>query len=282
MAVAALVTALVVFRASLSLPDAPQPHRTPRVAAPSWPRSVALDLRDWTIVQSRGTGTAGGEAGDSHERFRLAGTFFAYGGEEPDSRTAIIEDLSEKTDLIVNEGDAAGDARIVRIYRDRVLLREGGSEYELVLGFAAVSLAGALATGQEPSPTGDVGLVDAFGGVKIDENRWVFDRSRLLEYYGALMDDPERLVQVLDSLDPVYAESGGITGYELGIEGEAEFFESVGMVEGDIVREVNSLPMTNRGRAEFFIREFVEDRASAFAVEVERGGQRRRLIYEIR
>ena len=83
-------------------------------------------------------------------------------------------------------------------------------------------------------------------------------------------------------IKPLYTEDGKINGYQLGIEGEADFFHSVGIAENDIVRSVNSIDMTNRRRAEFFLHEFVNDRANAFVLEVERNGEVRKLIYQMR
>ena len=80
----------------------------------------------------------------------------------------------------------------------------------------------------------------------------------------------------------MYSDDGAITGYQLGVEGEADFFGSVGLKAGDVVRKVNSMPMTSRRRAEYFIGEFVENRGSAFVLDVERDGTPQKLIYEIR
>lgn len=49
-----------------------------------------------------------------------------------------------------------------------------------------------------------------------------------------------------------------------------------------MVRKVNALSMTNRGRAEFFLRQVVEDRLSAVVIDVERGGETKRLVYQLR
>jgi hypothetical protein len=40
--------------------------------------------------------------------------------------------------------------------------------------------------------------------------------------------------------------------------------------------------MTNRRRAEYFIKEFVKDRANAFVLDIERGGKPHKLIYQVR
>ena len=70
--------------------------------------------------------------------------------------------------------------------------------------------------------------------------------------------------------------------YVLDVEGEADFFRAVGLVQGDVVRRVNSMEMTNRNRAEYFIREFVVDRVNAFVIDIERDGEPTRLMYHVR
>jgi hypothetical protein len=42
------------------------------------------------------------------------------------------------------------------------------------------------------------------------------------------------------------------------------------------------MDMTSRTRAEYFIKEFIHDRANAFILEVERGGDPVKLIYQFR
>ena len=89
-------------------------------------------------------------------------------------------------------------------------------------------------------------------------------------------------MKLFDSLAPLYNDAGNITGYTLDVQGEAEFFDAVVMKPGDVVRKVNSMPMTSRRRAEFFIREFVNDRANVIVLDIERGGKEQKLIYQVR
>jgi type II secretory pathway component PulC len=103
-----------------------------------------------------------------------------------------------------------------------------------------------------------------------------------MDYYAELRDEPERLVKIFDSMKPVYSQDRKITGYQLGIEGEADFFASTGLQQGDVVTSVNSMEMTSRNRAEYFIKEFIADRANAFVLDVQRGGNPLKLMYEVR
>ena len=127
-----------------------------------------------------------------------------------------------------------------------------------------------------------MGATDRYGGKQAGKQRWVFKRQALLNYYQELMDQPDRLVALFDSLKPMYNDRRKIEGYYLGVEGEKDFYDAVGLKEGDVVRSVNSMKMTSRRRAEYFISEFVKDRANAFILDIERGGKPVQLRYEVR
>jgi len=111
--------------------------------------------------------------------------------------------------------------------------------------------------------------------------RWLFKRGPLVEYYQTMMDNPERMAKLFDSLKPLYDGNRKINGYKVGIDGEIDFFQEVGLREGDVVKAVNSLEMSNRRRAIYFINEFVNDRANIFVLDVERDGKVEKLIYQV-
>lgn len=257
----------------------------------TWPGPRPQDPTDWSGLH---VGQGAGVPRDDSPlaaRFRLAGTFFAYGETIQDQRKAIVDDIESGTQRIVSEGEDVAGVRVARIFRDRIILREGVTEEQLWLSFSNVGRDGAstnpVGSEADPSHAGaGEGWSDEesepYGLKRVGEYRWVFDRGRLMEYYRELMNEPQRLLQTFDSMKPLYDENGGITGYQLVIEGEAGFFRAVGMEETDIIRSVNSIPMTNRRRAEFFIHEFVHERANAFVLEVERNQTVRKLTYQMR
>lgn len=212
-------------------------------------------------------------------RFRLAGTFFQLSEDATNEvRRAILDDTSTGSQRIVSEGDALDGTLVLRILSDHVQIRDGTGEHSLWLSFTRGS-GGAAETNSQDAASG---LAGRFGVRQVGTNRWVFSREPLMQYYKELMDQPERLVRVFDSLKPMYTAQGKIDGYRLNVEGEGDFFEAVGLKENDSVRSVNSLPMTSRQRAEFFIRQFVANRANAFVIEVERDGSRQKVVYEMR
>jgi type II secretory pathway component PulC len=104
----------------------------------------------------------------------------------------------------------------------------------------------------------------------------------MLGYYREMLDNPERVGRLYASFKPLRNETGGISGYHLGIEGEEDFLRDMGLREGDRVRAVNSLQMTSQSRAEYFIGEFVKGDLSAIVVDLERDGAPRKLVYLVR
>lgn len=220
-------------------------------------------------------------------RLRLAGTFFAY-GDDPSLaiRKAIIDDLPRGTQHIVAEGDIFDGLQMKVIYRDRVTVLDADSkEYQLFLSMSGQTAAHIQGVGQgdpEELSSSTASNSGYLGGNQIGEHRWVFSRTALLDYYAEVRDEPERLLAVFDSLKPLYDEQSRITGYVLGTEGEKQFFDAVGLRENDVVRLVNTMPMTSRRRAEYFLSEFVDDRLNAFVIEIERQGEPIKLIYEVR
>lgn len=221
-------------------------------------------------------------SGPLGQMFRLAGTFFAVGARQQ-SRMAVIDVLKDEAQQLVAEGEWLQDNVLVKsIFHDRVVLAQGDQEEEIWLSFSS---SGAGIGPHQGDPTGkkEASSVDVLGrfGKRVGERKWVLDRAAVLGYYQELLNDTERLANVFASMKPVY-EGNDIRGYVLDVEGEGEFFNAFGLHQGDIVRKVNSMPMTNRNRAEYFIKEFVADRANAFVLDVERDGNPQRLVYMVR
>lgn len=233
----------------------------------------------WTAIQARAEKqVAGGATQVVPDRFRLAGTFFIEGAGEA-TRRAILDDTTRREQFIVSEGERIGDVTVEAIYYDHVVLRSPTGLRELWVEFSSRTqpLPGSSANRSDEVQ----GSTNKFGCVKAENNRWKFSRKPLLDYYQELLDEPDRMVAVFDTMKPVRDERNKITGYVVGIEGEKNFFDAVGLQQGDILRSVNSLPMTNRRRAEAMIDQFLKDRMNIVVLEVERGGKVTKQIYQM-
>ena len=235
--------------------------------------------QNWTVFLSQAAKAAPGATSLAPERFRLAGTFFIEGAGAP-TRRAILDDSSRREQFIVSEGERLDDTTVESISYDHVTLRGPAGLRELWVEFSARQ--------QSPLPLASTNRAEVagsatnkFGCIKTDENRWKFSRKPLLDYYQELLDEPDRMVAVFDTMKPVRDDQNKITGYVVGIEGEKNFFDSVGLQQGDIVRSVNSLPMTNRRRAEAMIDQFLKDRMNVVVLDVERGGKVTKQVYQM-
>jgi len=259
-----------------------------------WPEPERITAQAWSALQ-RGGGQAESATGPLATRFRLAGTFFAFPepGQPMDqaSRRAILDDLREQKQHLLQEGDSIADVHVVGIFQDRMVLRSGGREETLWLSFHSrdtedkpelrqTGAAEATALRFEDMPALETNRF----GKRIGENRWLLDRMALMDYYQEVMEDPERLTAALMAMQPVpdEDEDTGIGGFVLDMMGENELYEATGMQNGDVVRMVNSMPMVSGARAAYFIKEFVNERLSAVVLDIEREGQAEKLIYLIR
>ena len=224
-----------------------------------------------------------GEVPGSH-RFRFVGAFFIEDAGGETRGRAVIEAAGRREQFVGGAGGAVEEATVEKIFLDHVILRVGASTLELWQEFAGSPVTTGLAT-TVSNALGAVATILAtnkFGGVQVRDNRWEFQRKPLLDYYQELLDEPERMVAVFDSLKPVRNKDNKITGYVVGMEGEKDFFDAAGLRNGDVVRKVNSLDMTSRRRAEYFIDEFLKNRVNVIVLDVEREGQSSKLIYQVR
>ena len=238
----------------------------------------------WSVFRAAETSAASSGAGGP-SRFRLVGSFFVETGIGGARGRAVIETSGKREQYVVGEGDRVEEAMVEKIFADHVVLKVGSDSRELWQEFASAAggtTGGVAAASNLVAGSSAMGATNKFGGVRIRENGWEFSRKPLLDYYQQLLDEPDRMVAVFDSLKPVRDATRKITGYVVGMEGEKDFFEAAGLQNGDVVRKVNSLDMTSRRRAEYLIDEFLKNRVGAVVLDIERDGQPAKLIYQIR
>ena len=252
----------------------------------SWPATARIEEDTWRVF-APGERRLQSASGPLSRRFRLAGTFFSFDERSDASGTesvckAILDDVEKKTQHLIGEGETLDGIQVARIYRDHVVLRNDGREEELWLSFSTdrEGAGAGTMTAQEAEPEPVPMEVSRFG-TRVGEARWVLNRDALMNYYEELREDPERIGHLYVSMKPDYNE-GAIAGYKLNMTGEQDFFKAAGLQEGDVVRNVNSLRMTSQARAEYFIGEFLQGRLSAVVLDIERGGEEKKLIYLIR
>lgn len=280
--ISVLATGALFIYQSLRLPKIPT-NPAADIPMPSWPQIDAQKVHFDIYTFKKQSGEKSDETlGPLARRFRLAGTFFAASSYQQ-SRKAIIDDVQKKTQCLVAEGDALDqNILVVSIFRDRVVLREGNNDEQLWLSYSGYEKKDPSAnrpeTGLSPGQTD--ATLGRFGK-RTGERRWVLQRDEVLRYYQELLNNPDRLARVFESLKPVY-QKGKIAGYTLDVEGESDVFCAFGFKQGDIIRQVNSMPMISQVRAEYFINEFVKNRVNGFVIDIERESKPEKMIYLIR
>ena len=268
-----------------STPSLPEAAQEPQGLAGPGSDDVPEDMWDVFIDTSASARPSAG-AGEEG-RYRLAGTFISFpsGSGQNEVRKAILDDAGAKSQILVQQGDDLGTYVVEHIQRDMVTLRkDSGKKVELRLSFTS---GGPAETEKGPGilePTSFEempALESSRFGKRIAENRWVLSRDALMGYYEELLDHPERMAALFSSMEDL-EEDSVLAGYQVNIKGEEDLFSAMGLKQGDIVREVNSIRMTSPRRSEYLIKEFVQGRLNAVVFDVEREGERQKLIELIR
>jgi hypothetical protein len=261
-------------------------HVAAKTTLPRRSSRISLPLESWSVF--RMDGEAIREVSNSlANRFRLAGTFRVIQPDSVAQKGVLCDLVRSNQSLIVSAGDELDDGIVVKdIGVDRLELVRQDVSIILTLD----DQPGGSST--NPAAAGSGESADLFAGypvlsrgqfgIQIEDKRWLFERRKVLEYYNDVLEDPDRLVALFDSLKPLYNEKKKIDGYILVQEGEKDFFKEVGLKEGDVIRKVNSVPLMNRRVAEGFIRDFGQDDLSVAVLEIERDGEPARLVYEVR
>ena len=211
------------------------------------------------------------------DKFRLVTVSLAA---DPKLSMAFIENVTAHTQRCYHSGDRLDEGVTV------VEILDTGAVIATADGTFLLAFAGAgtlVAPGQSRAAANGAGdaapLLHKFGGRRTGTNEWHFSRSAVMDYYEELKARPERLVTVFDTMAPVYGADERIEGYKVDIQGEAEFFKAIGFNQGDIVREVNGIPMTNRRAAENLIRRYADDDLDFIVIKMERDGKPVQQVY---
>jgi type II secretory pathway component PulC len=248
-----------------------------------------IELRYWKVLQPTQAGELVAKAPPT---LRLAGTFLSFDAKGDDvklaDRYAIIDDTATKRQVLAHVGDTVAEYQVVQIEENFVVLEADGRRIELTRSLTPLGTApsAVVASDDDPEKQGipfwdQPALETNRFGKRIDTNRWVFKRDKVMEYYNELLADPARLVNLYKSFWPD-RKNGEVDGFNIKYAGEQDFFKSVGLREGDTVRMVNSMKMTSQRRAEFFIGEFVRQNLDAIVFDIERDGKEEQLVYLIR
>jgi hypothetical protein len=218
-------------------------------------------------------------------RYALAGTFQVY---PTQASMALVDDMKQSQQLMVWPGEHLGPFIVEAVTEDSMRLRdERGEVWTLTLSGQIVTPVAAVQMQEEagdPAPARfeDLPALETTPfGKRVGENQWVVSREKVKAYATEVMSSPLRIADMYRSFAQVQEEdANGEPGFRVGMKGEKDFFGAMGLSDGDVIRRVNSMQMKNTGRAEYFLREFMQDRMSELVVlDIERNGQPEKLIF---
>jgi len=197
---------------------------------------------------------------------------------------AIILDLNTQKQDLYREGEMVSEARVVKIYRNKVILDHGGNE-EILLAFADSEAAGPMnlehklpsAQKQPEQSSAPLARFDLGNlGRRISQNRWELDRTELSR---AIENASQLLTQI--RIVPHFAKGQLDTpdGFQIANVKQGGFFDKLGIMPGDIVKEVNGEPVDSPEKAYAAYQKFKNE--PHIKVVIERQNQLQTLTYDI-
>jgi len=228
------------------------------------------ELSDYNAILERGffgDGTkpsAGGTASQQSSVYSLIGTV-----EGEVFSGAVLQDEEGTQNFYRIRTKLPDGSRIVKVRRDTIILKKpGGERVELkVIDDTEIVKV------RKP-PARRRGKVRPGGVKKVGKDKWMVDERQLT---GGM----ENLNQLLTQARALpYLENGKTAGFRLSEIVPGSMFEKIGLLNGDVIKRVNSQDLNNPG--EFFkLYQSLKDEKNV-TVDVLRNGQHQTLNYEIR
>ena len=166
--------------------------------------------------------------------FKLVGTAVA---QNPRDSVAVIEDLNNRHQRLLHEGDRAGRILIKKILRDRVVIDAGNGETRVKLGAGMDEGSGV------PAAIGDP--VAAEAGIEIGSRKGHYT----IDYKTAraAFSEPGKL------LDDIEMTPGRLfnrkTGFRIASFGEGSILSEIGLRSGDLILAINDQEITGPQQA---------------------------------
>ncbi|MBW2057665.1 MAG: hypothetical protein JRH07_03495 [Deltaproteobacteria bacterium] len=199
---------------------------------------------------------------------RLRGTAVREGGDS----FAIIEDRSTQKEDLYHIGDMVlGQAKVMQIYRDRVVvLREGKKEViELFANKEESKRRSRKAASPKHKP-----LILGKGIRRVGANRWSVSREAI-ESAKANMSELMTQIRII----PNFTE-GRPDGFKLLSIKRGSLFDRLGLRNGDVIREINGVFLDSPQKAIEIYGELESGRT--ISVGISRGGREQILNYDLK
>ena len=190
--------------------------------------------------------------------YKLMGTIAGL----PAYSFAIIKAPNEKKQSLYRIGEMVGPAKVVRIERNRVIVNNAGREEMLEVKFDEAS----TLESRVSSPTNGI--------KKVAADRFILDKKEVDRLSGNVSQFMTQ-VRVIPNI-----VRGKGSGYKLLNIKKGSLVESIGLQNGDIVKEINGRSIDKPEEA-FMAYQQLKDGGS-FSIKLERRGKRETIHYEIR
>ncbi len=241
-------------------PAAPPSQAAPPVL-PASAYAVIYERDVFNAVKGHAPSAAGDDVKRTDLNVKLWGTAVLH---DPAQSFAIIEDQAKKRQALYRVGDTILDsATLARVDWDKVVLDRDGEEEILELSSA-----------RGPSGAQAAASASAERIRKTADNKFVIDRREVDKTL-------ENLNQVYTQARAVpFFENGKTVGFRVFAIKPGSVFEKIGLQNGDIIRKVNGVEITDPTKALSLFTELQNE--GHVALDLERNKQAKSFSYEIR
>jgi len=195
-------------------------------------------------------------------KYKLVGTVVGL----PENSFAIVNHLDKKEQSLYRIGGKLDSAEIVKIDRNRVILNNAGREEMLEVEFDEKVLA---AKGSGKSVSQPAGAIK-----KVSANKFILDKGEVEKLSGDISQFMTQVRIVPNML------KGKSLGYKLMNIKKGSLVETVGLRNGDVVREVNGKAIDKPEQAFLAYQQLIK--GAGFTLDVDRNGKRETIYYEIK
>ncbi len=181
---------------------------------------------------------------------------------------AIIDIPGKKKQLLYHQGDEVDGVIIVKIKRTRVVLNNKGREEVLKMKFEDTSKNGGADTIEERLSSKTEGVT------RVSANSFILDKKEAEKLSGNVTQFMTQ-VRVVPNI-----VKGKPSGYKLMNIKKGSLIESIGLENGDIVKEINGRSI-NRPEEAFQVYQQLKNGGS-FVLDIDRNGKEETIRYEVR
>jgi len=186
----------------------------------------------------------------------------------PEKSYAIIDVPGKKEQILYHQGDSIGDVKIIKIKRTRLILNNKGREEVLEMKFDT-ALTGRAAIEVTGKP-----LREAEGIIRVSANSFILDKKEAERLSGNVTQFMTQ-VRVVPNI-----VRGKSSGYKLLNIKKGSLIQNIGLKNGDIVKEINGKSI-NKPEEAFQAYQQLKNGGS-FVLDIERGGKKETIHYEVR